>query len=320
MKSEDNGKIAYLIMCHKNPDQVNRLISQLHSEKSVCFVHVDKKANFDAMEIEGVHTSRRYDGVLGSYSLVEISDELMITAKEYERKEGIHFKYFCLLSGQDYLLHHVEEINANLEKSYPEAFIDCTPWKRGNWVCSATSNCIWYIELVQKIRAVREPAKTIIRCPFLIANRVLKKHLNAKVELEKRGVKVYGGSAWWVLPDDMVAYLLEEKNNLHRQSKFFPLKYSTVPEESYYQTILMNSEYADRIEVNPPEMVAQNCKTYANFSPPGKNFTGHPYVLTMEDKDRLLELAETRFFARKFDTQVDSKILDWIDDNLLGAE
>ena len=37
--------IAYLIMCHKNPNQVNRLISRLQSEHSVCFIHVDSQAS-----------------------------------------------------------------------------------------------------------------------------------------------------------------------------------------------------------------------------------------------------------------------------------
>lgn len=33
--------IAYMIMCHKNSNQVNRLISKLNSDYYVCFIHVD---------------------------------------------------------------------------------------------------------------------------------------------------------------------------------------------------------------------------------------------------------------------------------------
>lgn len=63
-------------------------------------------------------------------------------------------------------------------------------------------------------------------------------------------------------------------------------------------------------------MVAQNCKTYANFLPDGKVFTGHQYTITMDDTKYLTELAKSKFFARKFDETLDSEIFDWIDENL----
>ena len=90
-----------------------------------------------------------------------------------------------------------------------------------------------------------------------------------------------------------------------------------MPEENYYQTLLMNSSFKGEIDVNSPEMVAQNCKTYAHFLPEGRPFTGHPYILTVEDTECLIEYAKSRFFARKFDETVDSDILNWIDENLL---
>ena len=78
--------VAYLIMCHKNPEQVSRLITKLSSKNAICFVHVDAEAGFDVAKIRGgVLTKRRFHGVLGDYSLVQISDELMLTAKEYEK-------------------------------------------------------------------------------------------------------------------------------------------------------------------------------------------------------------------------------------------
>lgn len=48
-----NFNVAYLIMCHKNPNQVNRLISKLQSDNSVCFVHVDSQADFTLEKMGG---------------------------------------------------------------------------------------------------------------------------------------------------------------------------------------------------------------------------------------------------------------------------
>ena len=48
-----NFNVAYLIMCHKNPNQVNRLISKLESDNGVCFIHVDSQADFAPETIRG---------------------------------------------------------------------------------------------------------------------------------------------------------------------------------------------------------------------------------------------------------------------------
>lgn len=269
----------------------------------------------------GVLTSNRYHGVLGSYSLVQISDELMMTAVEWGKENGVHFDYYCLLSGQDYLIQSVRSINTQLLQNYPKPYIDCTPCYRGNWVYNGSRDCGWYKEVARKLSKVMPHTswrRKIIKAPLLLANIVLRDFMNPQKRLEKSGVKLFGGSAWWILPDDMVAYLIEERAKFGKKSRFFPLTYVGVPEENYYQTILMNSSFNQRIEVNPPDMVAQNCKTYANFTPVGKKFIGHPYILKTEDKSLLEKLAENKFFARKFDIQVDSKILDWIDRNLLS--
>ena len=46
-------KVAFLIMCHKNPAQVNRLIAALQNDGAVCFAHVDSRAAFDPSELRG---------------------------------------------------------------------------------------------------------------------------------------------------------------------------------------------------------------------------------------------------------------------------
>lgn len=39
-------KIAVLIQCHKNPQQINLLLERLNHPDIDCYVHVDKKADF----------------------------------------------------------------------------------------------------------------------------------------------------------------------------------------------------------------------------------------------------------------------------------
>lgn len=56
----------------------------------------------------------------------------------------------------------------------------------------------------------------------------------------------------------------------------------------------------------------QKCMTYANFITPTKSFRGHPHIITIDDFDRLIN--KKQLFARKFDMNIDSVILDKIDE------
>ena len=38
-------KIAYIVLCHKNVQQINKLLDLLYDEESAFFIHIDKKAN-----------------------------------------------------------------------------------------------------------------------------------------------------------------------------------------------------------------------------------------------------------------------------------
>lgn len=39
-------KIAILIQCHKNPQQINLLLERLNHPDIDCYLHIDKKADF----------------------------------------------------------------------------------------------------------------------------------------------------------------------------------------------------------------------------------------------------------------------------------
>jgi len=79
----------------------------------------------------------------------------------------------------------------------------------------------------------------------------------------------------------------------------------------------MKSPVANLVDVNPKEMVAQNCMTYAYFSDKDKPFKEHPYIFTVDDYSKIISLPH--LFARKFDETVDAKVLDLIDDKILNS-
>jgi hypothetical protein len=87
--------------------------------------------------------------------------------------------------------------------------------------------------------------------------------------------------------------------------RFF--KYVDVPDEIFFQTVLLNSPYRDII-------VNDNLR-HIDWKDPT---AGSPAVLTRSDFPALAE--SPKLFARKFDVRVDAGILDMIDERLLGLE
>lgn len=124
---------------------------------------------------------------------------------------------------------------------------------------------------------------------------------------------LYGGSAWWILPDVAIKYIYKEYKDNSDVVKMLLETYT--PEETFFQIMTMRSPVKNQVEINPKDMVAQNCKTWAYFSDEGKPFKGHPYVFTIDEFDKLKKSGY--WFARKFDSEQDMEIINKIRQELL---
>ena len=309
---------AVMIMCHKNIEQVLRLIRACKSPETVVILHIDKKYDlsreqFDALrQLDRVYlTDQRLSGVLDTRSLVDIAMLMVKKAKEVEGILGIHFSYYLLLSGQDYLIKPVSAINDALRTAYPQPMIDCTPYAAGNWIYHKFRYCPLVFSLSQLIDVAAAPVRfllKIVRRLLIVLIGAL--HLTDYHHFQKLGIHLYGGSAWWILPDVAIDYILSEYDA--NPPYVAALLKTDTPEETFFQIMTMRSPVKDLVHINPPDMVEQSCKTWAYFSDAGKPFKGHPYIITANEYQRLME--SDFWIARKFDSTVDSRILDMLDD------
>ena len=318
---------AFMIMCHKNVGQVIRLAERCITEKTDVYIHADTnmpQSEYDELEMyartrKGVYlTTKRYHGVLDTRSLCDIALEMVSCAKKKEKEMG-GYRYFALLSGQDYLIKPMRWIEKELEENYPQPLIDCTPYATTNWVYHKFAD---HPLVLHYHRWINKLPKGLLRKCFRVTEIICRKvtrqlNLGVYKELCAKEVNLFGGSAWWILPDQAIDYILEEyeKNSTYVQTL---LNKTNTPEETFFQIMTMQSPIAKMVDINPVDMVAQNCKTWAYFADEGKPFKGHPYVFTAGEYDKLKN--SSAWIARKFDATVDSKILDLIDANLLNEE
>lgn len=311
-------KIACLILAHKNSQQLKRLCDVLSRNGFFVFIHLDLKwklteedrSIFASLKEKCHIIDTKISTFLDHRSLVDASLALV-----REARDKVNPTYYILMSAQDYPIKPLRELKELLNTNYPKPYIDCTPYDNSNWVYHKFKWSIlsYYVENIKHhcksffIRRVINRFFRDVEMAFLPTS------LTTYNRLKKHGVQLYGGSAWWCLPDKAIDDIMLDISSNKQLFELYQKTYT--PEETFFQTYIMRSSVANLVDINPPEARTQNCLTYANFETPTKKFCGHPYIITADDWKWLKNRSE--YFARKFDVSVDSVILDMIDSEIL---
>lgn len=280
--------IAYLILSHKNQTQVETLIDTLSNENVDFFVHIDKKAdNFNIKENE--HTfvippNKRVDIQWATNSMILATIELAHCMLE----TGRVYDYVFLLSGQDFPIKSNTEIVGFLEDNSGYNFIEVVPHSSSAYKIFIKRNELYYPYFMQKSSMCSKVLKRLYIYltggyghTFGLFKR--KKSLNLTFEF---------GSQWWCLTYECLSWIINYIDNDSELLKFF--NNSLVPDECFFQTIFMCSPYREKRHGN---------LTFLEWSK--KN---HPRTF-VEDDFGLLKSSDC-LFARKFDLDVDSKIIE----------
>lgn len=318
-------KNVFMIMCHKNAAQVLRLAQKCISNCSDVIVHADLEMfpedylllkDFESRNSQFFLTNRRLHGELDKESLVHITMEMVGTALRLQKENNWHYQYFCLLSGQDYLIKPISYITNELSKNYPTPYIDCTVYDKSNWIYKKLrwNPCTNKIRL--KIDSIfknkhRNPIRVALMVMLLILTKIM--HIGVPSlyhQLKNRGVEVFGGSAWWILPDIAIEYIYDEYSKSGEVVNL--ILQAITPEELFFQIMTMQSPVKNLVEVLPKDNVGQNCKTWAYFYDEDKPPRCHPYIFTVNEYNKLVN--SDCWIARKFDESVDSKIFDMLDE------
>ncbi len=289
-------KIAYLILAHQFPEQLVRLIDTLDTEDTSFFIHVDNNTG-DKIHANLVNHFRSRDNVFftkrlyckwGDYSLVKAT----LTGLKHLVKSGIPYDYVILLSGQDYPIKSNAVIQTFLQGNQGFSFIQYIT--TAHRMMGRVEH--WHIRVGRRHYII--PARNMFGLPLVnkiwnpIAHRI-------KWRRKLPGnLKPYFGSQFWCLSREFVDYILAYLATNKSYERF--MRFSYVPDEFFFQTILLNSMLRHKI-INTD-------LRYKDFSAHNK----HPRVLDNEDFTTLIQ--SDFLFARKFDMNHDAEILDEIDE------
>lgn len=318
----------YIILAHNKPKQLLRLISRLEDGQSFFFVHIDANVrldNFDFLKSKKnvFLLDKRVKCFWGDISLV---DATLLTIHEII-SNGYLDGYTILLSAQDYPIVSNEKINQFFEENDGFDFIDCLPvekiwdeaYKRLSWyrvnALSARDDPFW----LEPFNWAKINSKNNIKLLFKLLKTTFNHRVNInikinllKLALNKRnglGLNYFGGSQWFALSSKTLKSIMQFHKTNPGYHAFHT--YTHVPDEIFFQTIIKHLQDSDS------SIRLAHSLTYVNWKRMGCQL---PVTFVESDFQELSIASNQKLFARKFDADRCSRILDMLDQNTFSLQ
>lgn len=280
-------RIAHLILAHKNPAQLERMLNALNHPAFDFYIHLDKKAEMNSFAYlfkkENVFfIQKRVNVKWAGYSLVQAQlngmEEIVVINK---------YDYINILSAQDFPLRPSEYIFNFLKENKGSEFISTVDEQKDLewWETAKRRVTKYHLESWKKF-----PGK--YRLQSLI---------NSLTGIRKYPLphKIVGRSQWFTITNAAAVYMINFIKSNPKVVRFF--KYVWGADEFIFSTVLYNSPFKEKI---------RDDLFYIDWSEGKPN----PKILREEDFEKLIR--SDKVFARKFDTAVDEKILKKLEEHI----
>jgi len=189
-------RLAYLILAHKNPGQLIRLIDRLDKRDGpgcTFVVHLDWKSSGTdwaeatcGLQRPNVHWAQRVDCRWGDFTLVQATLNCIRALEE----TGERFDFVTLLSGQDYPIKSNSQIEVFLKRRLGKCLMYFYPFPYPEWAWGGYSRLpTWRVNVSGRAR------------------RLVPVHFSRLAHDRIPGrFHPCGGSQWWTPPGDAVAF------------------------------------------------------------------------------------------------------------------
>ena len=278
-------KTAYLILTHKEPLQLKRLITRLADATVDVYIHLDKKVDkrlFDEVfALPNVfYVAKRVKVNWGGFSIVKAT----LNGFKEIIASGIQYNYVSLISGEVYPIQSNQTITNFFAENSGKAFMEFLSVEK---------------EWTEAIPRVRKYFLTDYKFP---GSTKLEWLINTLLPERKPPLpfEFVGRSQWFSITLEQVRYILDFFKANKKFYRFFCFVWGS--DEFVFQSILYNSPFRK-------EMVNNNLR-YIDWSEGGVS----PKSLTMADATQLL--SSDKLFARKFNNKDSHELMNHLDEQL----
>ncbi|MCR4660683.1 MAG: beta-1,6-N-acetylglucosaminyltransferase [Clostridia bacterium] len=287
MKSE---KIAIMVLAHKNIKQIQMLISQFDSSYFDIYIHFDARMQINNDDITNITnkysnvycTETRYQVGWGNYTMLPPEFELLKTANKNQ------YMFYIFISGQDLLIKNSLSLYDYLQNNKEKNFI--------HFFSEELSKYKKRVELYYPYSLTKKSFfSKVLRNVYKICTGGKGKTFRIFKRKNTINDNYYFGEFWYTINNDFCNYVLAKLSNEPEYLNNF--KSTLNPDESFMQTTIMNSPFSKSVS---------DFLSYIDWSNGGSS----PKVLTVDDKENIIN--SDKYFARKFDLDVDSNIIDFV--------
>lgn len=279
-------KHAILITAYKNFEHLLDLVT-FFDERFEIFIHIDKKSKLNKYDLYNIKlvknvklVSRRYKVNWGGRN--HLKSILHLAKVALDNKD---LTIFHLITGQDYPVKPLDYYINFFDAHPKDNFLSCNELPFKNWEDGGLSRLEYYhLYDVLNAKKYRKYLRKLIN---------IQKWLGIKRRITKLIPKLYGGETYWTLSREALTYVIDYTDkNIYFLRR---LQYTYCAEEIYFQTVLMNSEYA-------PKVINDSLR-YIDWKGRNGNL---PANLDFSDLEKIRQ--SNCLFARKFEFPVSTKL------------
>lgn len=290
-------KIAFLILAHTDPNQLERLMRAINLNCRI-FIHLDKKVdihNFSGIELpsnaEFIKERTKVDWA--GFNMIKATLSLMQSALD----SGEKFTHLALMSGLDYPIKPISALQDLLFQNTNRQFIR---------FIDIEDSPEYYLPRAQKYyyfdRFLPRYDTQLRKLISATMNLFLRKSL-------LKGIKHAYGSQMWAITPPCAAYILDfvKDNNefIHWH------KSSMAPDETFFHTIIANSPFLNQTD-GFEKFTGRGCYKLTNL-----HLTHHTAAKTYNELDFDDIQKSGKYFVRKVTTKDSTELMDRMDVELL---
>ncbi len=216
-------RIAYFIMIHHKPAVFKELFEKIYTRDQFYLIHIDRKAKAELTEeiqnylvrFPNVYILESVNIVSGGFSMIQTE----LNAMEYLLNASVEWDYFINLSGEDSPLKSQQIIRQflTLNKGRNYIFYYDQKFYRPDTLQRIQNH---FTELTHKISSY------VYRREFM------------------KGVVPYIGGKWFMFTRETCVFLTNNKSVMDFEDYYL---HTLLPAESFFQTVLMNTDFSDII-------------------------------------------------------------------------
>lgn len=285
------NKHAYLIIAHKSDETFYTLLQLLDDPMNDIYVHMDIKndsfsENTWRPKYSHLYYTERTNVTWGGYS--QIRAELILLSGAIKRQ----YQYYHLLSGEDLPIKTQQEIHHFFDSCGDKIFVDFYSDHFTNF------DRVRYYHLFQEYLGRRN---TFFANKLFINMQIIL-HIN-----RNQGIRFAKGANWFSIPHDFAAYVVSKERWIKHT-----FKYSFCCDEVFLQTILINSQFIDRLFYQGFDNNTVSMMREIDWK------RGDPYIFRIDDLQQLK--TSDRMFARKFNSKIDVAIINAIKQYIMNTQ